>query len=310
MTQQSEPLVSVAPISVSSISNAGGEGKTTIAVVLEAALDLLGRPVQLVDVDQGMGSLSFQRPDAKSLDWGWPEDKAETVFERLRTSNAIFDFGANTLASGAPVVRLYGKVNDALARVGFRRIALVPISTNKPGAVGAATDIIRAFSHMECHSVLVNRDGTDQYDEDVSMLSALKMPHLDPVLQQFRSEMQKQGISLAELLRSPPAGWVHACDYLGMWVRGFVTQPAMIDILGGNVGAALDAAGRRDRPALRLRGLTMRNLHDEEIEDRLRLSAFGARVQEDGIWRVLDTHGLTPAGLRAAANELERRTTI
>ena len=293
-------------ISVSAVSNAGGEGKTTIAIVVEAALDLLGRPVQLVDIDQGMGSLAFQRRDARSLDWSWSEDKAETVFNRLRTGNAVFDFGANTLASGAPVVRLYGKVNEALAEIGFRRVALVPISTNKPGAVGAAKDIIRAFSHMECHAVLVNRDGSGRYDEDTSALSALEMPHLEPVLQQFRSNLQKKGFSLVEALRSPPPGWVHATDYLGMWLRAFATQPTMIDILGGDVGCALDALGRQDRPALRLRGLEVEDLHDDAIGDRLRLSAFGSLVQKNGLWRVLDTHGLTPAGLRAAADEIER----
>lgn len=299
-------LATTSLISVSAVSNAGGEGKTTIAIAVEAALDLLGYPVQLICIDQGMGSLAFQRQDAKSLDWNWSDDKADKVFDYLRTRSAVFDFGANTLASGAPVVRLYGKVNDALAGIGFRRVALVPISTNKPGAVGAANDIIRAFAHMECYAVLVDRDGSGKYDEDVAALDALQMPHLDPVMQQFRSDSQKQGISLADLLRSPPAGWVHAADYLGMWLRAFATQPTMIDILGGDVGVVLDTLGRQDRPALRLRGLAVKDLHDDAIGDRLRLSAFGSLIQKDGLWRVLDMHGLTPAGLRAAADELER----
>lgn len=307
MTIKSDLLTTTLFISVSAVSNAGGEGKTTLTIVIEAALDLLGRPVQLVDIDQGMGSLAFQRQEAKSLDWGMSDLKSDTVFERLRSGNVVFDFGANALASGTPVIRLYGKVNDALAEIGFRRVALVPISTNKPGAVGAAKDIIRAFSHMECHAVLVNRDGNGIYDEDVSALSALEMPHLDPGLQQFRTHLQSQGISLADALRSPPAGWVQATDYLGMWLRAFATQPTMIDILGGDVGAVLEALGRQDRRALRLRGLTLQDLHDDAIDDRLRLSAFGSRVQEGGLWRVLDAHGLTPAGLRAAADELERR---
>jgi hypothetical protein len=306
MSIKNDLLATASSIAVSAISNAGGEGKTTISIVVEAALDLLGRSPQLVDIDQGMGSLAFQRDQAKSLDWGMSDLKADAVFERLRGADVIFDFGANTLASGAPVVRLYGKVSDALAAIGFRRVALVPISTNKPGAVGAAKDIIRAFSHVECYAVLVNRDGSDRYDEDISGISALTMPHLDPVFQAVRTNLQQEGISLADALRSPPVGWVHATDYLGMWLRAFATQPAMIDILGGDVGPVLNALGRRNRPALRLRGLAVEDLHDDAIGDRLRLSAFGSLIQKTGLWRVLDTHGLTPAGLRAAADELER----
>ncbi len=307
MTIKNNLRATASLISVSAVSNAGGEGKTTIAIVVEAALDLLGRSVQLIDIDQGMGSLAFQRGQARSLDWGMSDLKADIVFEHLRGANVIFDFGANALASGAPVIRLYGKVNDALEEIGFRRVALVPISTNKPGAVGAAKDIIRAFSYIECHAVLVDCDNSANYDEDVSSLPAIKLSHLDPVLQQFRTNLQRQGISLADAMRSPPAGWLHATDYLGMWLRAFATQPIMIDILGGDLGAVLDALGRQDRPALRLSGVSIKNLHDDAIEDWLRLSAFGALMQKDGVWRVLDMHGLTPAGLRAAADELERK---
>lgn len=307
MTIQNELLSTASRVAISVPSNAGGEGKTTIALVMEAALDLLGRSSQLVDIDQGMGSLAFQREAAKSLDWGMPETKAGTVFERLREANVIFDFGANTLASGAPVVRLYGKVCEELAAIGFRLVALVPISTNKPGTVGAAKDIIRAFSHMECHVVLVNRDGNDQYDEGATELSGIRMPHLAPVFQEFRTNMQKQGMSLADILRSPPPGWVHATDYLAAWLREFTTQPELIDILGGDIGVVLDGLGRLPRPPLRLRGLKVEHVHDDVIGDRLGLSAFLSDVQENGLWRLLHTHGLTPAGLRAAAEELDQQ---
>ena len=301
------PLAISPLVAISSLSNAGGEGKTTIALAAEAALDLLGRAPQLVDIDQGMGSLAFQRADAKSLDWTWDEPKAPAVIERLRDRDVIFDFGANALASSAPVVRLYGKVCDALADAGFRRVALVPISTNKPGAVGAAKDIIRAFSHMECHPVLVNRDGSGHYDGDVSDLPAIGMPYLDPVLQEFRTTLQDQNISFADALRSPPPGWVNAVDYLGMWLREFATQPVMIDILGGDVGQVLDSLGRQTRPPLRLRGLAVKHLHDDAIQDLGRLSAFTSDIQTNGVWRILAKHGLTPVGLRAAAEELEQR---
>ena len=300
-------LASASTLMASSISNAGGEGKTTIAIAVDAALALLGQPAHLIDVDQGMGSLSYQRKDTKTLDWGEPPEKAEVVFKRLQDRNVVFDFGANTLASGAPVVRLYWKLCELFDAAGFRRDVFVPISTNKPGAVGAAKEIMRTCSHMNCHAVLVNRDGSNRYDEDVSMLSAIAMPHLAPALQEFRSDMQQKGLSLADLLRDPPAGWVHAVDYLGMWLREFAIQPKMIEILGGDIGPVLDQLGRRTRPTLRIRNLSVDHLHDNVIGDMVDLGAFSSLVQRGGIWRVLYAHGLTPAGLRAAADELEKR---
>lgn len=309
-TSESVPATASSLVAISSVSNAGGEGKTTIALAVEASLDLLGRASHLVDIDQGNGSLAHQREDTKSLDWGMPAPKADVVFNRLRDRNIVFDFGANTLAAGAPVVQLYDKVTNLLAKVGFRRIALVPISTNKPGGVGAARVLIRSFSHMDCYPVLVNRDGSNVYDEDVSDLSALTMPYLQPVLQTFRSARQQQGINLADVLRSPPAGWTVAADYLAMWLRSFATQPAMVDILGGDIGPVLERAGRQSRPPLMIKVRDVAALHDDVIGEQLRMSEFVVQLQRKGVWRVLHTHGLTPSGLRAAADELERGLSI
>lgn len=288
------------------MSNVGGEGKTTVAIALEAAWDLLGRPSHLVDVDPGNGSLSLQRKQAKTLDWGKPAEDAEQVFSRLQDRCTVFDFGANTLASGAPIVRLHGKVCDLLATAGHRLVALVPISTNKPGAVGAARGILRAYSYMECHAVLVNRDGNGMYDEDVSDF-VLTLPHLSPALQKIRSDFGQHGLSLADVLRSPPSGWFHAVDYLAGWLRAFATQPVIVDILGGDIGPVLDELGRRPRAEIHLGRVMAQDLHDDAVEESVQFSAFGQDVQKGGIWRVLYRHGLTPAGLRAAANELEQR---
>jgi cellulose biosynthesis protein BcsQ len=103
MIIKNELQAAASRLAISAVSNAGGEGKTTIAVVLEAALDLLGRPPQLVDIDQGMGSLAFQREDAKSLDWGMSEIKADAVFARLQDDDVIFDFGANRWLQAPPL---------------------------------------------------------------------------------------------------------------------------------------------------------------------------------------------------------------
>ena len=236
------------------------------------------------------------------------EPRADEVFRRLQDRDVVFDFGANLLASGAPVVRLYSKVNDMLAAVGFRRIALVPISTNKPGAVGAAREILRAMSHMECRAVLVNRDNSNYYDGDTSDLKPLKMPHLEPALQDFRAHLQtKLGLSLSDALRSPPDGWHYATDRLGMWLREFATQPFMIDVLGGDIGIVLNGLGRHNHPPLRVTLSSKDDLHDDAIVDYNRLSAFAMKVQRNGVWRILDAHGLTPNGLRAAAEEIERQ---
>jgi hypothetical protein len=295
-----------AKIAVASVSNAGGEGKTTAAIAIEAALDLLGRPVHLVCVDEGMGSLAFQRPDAKSLSWGEPAGNAADVFERLRDRNIIFDFGANLLASGSPAVRLFWNLSELLASDGFRLAAIIPISTNKPGATGAAKLIARAFSHVESHLLLVNRDGSNNYDENTSELPTIALPHLDPVLQAYRGMLQERGMGLADAIRSPASGWTHASDYLSMWLRDFATQPKMVDLLGGDIGPVLDGLGRKARPKLRLGKLGLDGIRDETIGTMIDLSEFSSLVQQNGIWRLLYKHGLTSGGLRSAADELEQ----
>lgn len=51
-------------------ANPGGEGKTTLTLLFEAILELLGRPVSLVDIDEGNGSLSISRGAGLGLEHG------------------------------------------------------------------------------------------------------------------------------------------------------------------------------------------------------------------------------------------------
>jgi len=112
-------------------SNAGGEGKTTLALAVEALWQLLYQPVELLDGDAGNRALRAAREHARTVGWGAKETVVPFILEETRGKHSIFDLGANALASAREIVGLIPELAREYAADGYRNIALMPVSTNK-----------------------------------------------------------------------------------------------------------------------------------------------------------------------------------
>ncbi len=280
------------------ITNAGGEGKTTIAIFLEALLDLLGSKAMLVDVDQGMGSLNIRSQDVINLDWGMTAKAAPRIYAALQNHDVIFDTGANFLASGAGVVDLFWTLKDMFKSDGHRVVCLVPVSPNKAGATGAALDLLPKLTAFETHLVLVNRDGSRAYDADLGEHATLKLEHLDTGYQTLLANWRADGLSLADVIRQPPAGYMLAVEVIAGVLSKFTQQPAIIDLVGGNVALVLAGLGRLPSEPMRYVGLSPDKLTDTQILLFRRKSRY---------YNALDEHGFTPEGVQAFAAACARQ---
>jgi CobQ/CobB/MinD/ParA nucleotide binding domain len=265
------------------ITNAGGEGKTTIAVFLEALLDLLGYKAFLVDVDQGMGSLNIRSQDVINLDWGMTAKAAPRVYAALQNHDVIFDTGANFLASGAGVVDLFWTLKDMFKSDGYRIVCLVPLSPNKAGAAGAALDLLPKLAAF---------DGSRAYDADLAGHATLKLEHLDTGYQTLLAMWQSEGLSLADVIRQPPAGYRLAVDVIAEVLSKFAQQPAITDLVGGDVTSVLAGLGRLPSEPMRFVGLSPDKLTDTQIQLFRRKSRY---------YNALDKHGFTPESVQAFA---------
>jgi hypothetical protein len=231
-------------IAIYILANPGGEGKTTLALLFEAIMELLDRPVSLVDIDEGNGSLSISRIAAQGLGWNMGPALAQRVYGDLKNVNVAMDFGANLMASGAPVIRLFYALDILLKQGGHKTTAFVPFSTNKPGASGSAQVVADdlALHGLDVCFVRVNRDGSGAFDGTVERFPSVDLSHLDTGYMALLHRMSGER-SLASLIREPEPDFELATTYIADWLRQFAGQPEIIAAVGGTIGPVLDSLG-------------------------------------------------------------------
>jgi hypothetical protein len=151
---------------VYAVANPGGEGKTTSTLVFETVFELLGKPVALLDIDEGNGALCLAREEAQALGWALGPSASPKLYAMLQHTNVALDLGANLFASGAPVVRLFYSLDGLLRNGGHTTTAFVPFSTSKLGSPGSAQTVADelALRSMNVCFIRVNRDGSNTYE--------------------------------------------------------------------------------------------------------------------------------------------------
>lgn len=210
-------------------SNAGGEGKTLLAALMKALWLLGDQPVQLICGDPGNRAAKVADESARTVGWGVQAMRASDIVASTAGQHVILDLGANTLASAREIVDLLPALRAGYASAGYRTMVLLPVSTNKTGAVEAIKVLASNLTEFEQLFVEVNRDGSGTYDKDLSAGNVIRVGHLQPGFQTYVREVVG---SLNNAVTDPQVGYEHASAYIAKWMRTFASQEPVRDLVG------------------------------------------------------------------------------
>ena len=271
------------------LSNAGGEGKTALAQMMQALLQLKDEPVVLLDGDAGNLAAKLCDETALVVGWGAQAIQAPEIVRRTAGSNVILDLGANCLASAREIVDLLPALREHYKEAGYRAVALLPASTNKIGAVDALKQLGAKLSDFEKLFVSVNRDGSNNFIGTMPTENSVNLGHLQPGFQAF---VRQHNRGLAATITNPPQGFHLAARVVGAWMRDFADQPEVRALIGPMPSQLAQA----EAPQL---SFVVHNVNDARDE------ALRENVQRSKVLRLLSQFGYTARGLRHVADLME-----
>lgn len=273
-------------------TNAGGEGKTTLALLLKALWGMARHPSEILDGDNGNRAALKADNTVGAVGWGAGPDCAPDMFQSHKGKNAIFDLGANALASKREIADLVPELGDVFAEGDYRCVAIMPLSTNKMGAGGALLALGESLTQFEKIYVRVNRDLSNCYDPDFKPASYVDLGHLAPGFQQYIRDL---GGSMAQAVLEPPPGYRNAASYVAHWMLDFVTQPAIAELFGPRPAEVILNAYPEAPPTIRFQVLHLSEITDEALVENARQSK---------ILDAIDRKGWTADGLLLVATLL------
>lgn len=273
------------------VSNAGGEGKTLLAQLIQALLQLAGEPVIMLDGDAGNQAAKVADSDAKVVGWGVDAIKARDILAATSHAHVILDLGANSLASAREIVELLPALRAVYAEVGYRTVAFLPVSTNKLGAVEAIKTLAPKIEAFEKLFVKVNRDGSRAFGGTLEGSDVVEVGHLRPG---FQAYIRQPGRTMATAVSHPTPGFGLAAVQVAEWMRDFAAQPPVFDLLG-SVPAILD---RHERP-VEIPGFAV-NVIGHATD-----AALAENIRRTRVTQAIAQAGFTPEGLRKVATLLE-----
>lgn len=269
------------------LTDAGGEGKTTIALLIRALLDLMGEPVGFLDADAGnySGSIQLQNggtgASLKTLNWQVSQGAASRILADHLDGHMIFDTGANTSASGQEITKLFPALQAQAKAAGYRTVAVMPVSTNKPGAVGALTALAANYPGWEHLFVRVNRDGSAAFENGLDLARTVDLRHLQTGYQAY---IRKVG-GLAEAIRSPLPDFGCAADHVADWMSAFARQQLVVDIFGLGPLDALAALGRAKPLHTAVQAYKLEDVTDGKLNYFAGVTAQ-MRILNEGRWGI------------------------
>lgn len=267
------------------VSNAGGEGKTLLAQLMQALWQLLDEPVHLLDGDPGNKAAKVADNTAKVVGWGVDAMKADEIVAATAGHHVILDLGANSLASAREIVDLLPALQRTYAAAGYRTIAFMPVSTNKIGSVGAIQTLALKVVQFEKLFVRINRDGSGTYDAGLTATDVIDVGHLAPGFQNY---VRRPGTSLATSVSSPDIGYNIAATFVATWMRTFATQQA-VHALVGDVPVLIDyepPPGELRFGVTRLKDTTDEALTSNIFRSRILAAIGSAGWTADGLRKV------------------------
>lgn len=278
----------VRPIFCVTMSNAGGEGKTTLALVMIALCCLEQEAVRVLDADIGNWSMRQHVDTAKMLGWGVQTIKAVDIVDDAQGAHQVLDAGANALASATEMTAMVPALQSEFAARGYETMAFFPVSTNKVGATGAVSELARKMYGFTKIFVKVDRDGSTAFDAELEEPNVIELDHLQTGFQQY---FKGPGGGLVNAMLDPPDAYREASRHVAQWLRNFAAQEPIATLFP----EALRVLKGIAQPAGKLH-FTVPNL--ENVTD----ANLAKLAQRSEIFELLNRHGWTGAGLRKAAD--------
>lgn len=202
------------------LSNAGGQGKTTIARVIKALLEIAGTaPVQILDADAGNAAASMIDPSAQRIGWGVQATVSPQIVEAYSGQHVILDLGANTMASAREIVDMLPELGAAFESAGYSTLAVYPVTPNKPGATGALEKLTQSLPVQEKLLVLNDVDGTGNFEQFELPLPIAKLGQLESGFMAYVNASESGSFSQAVL--APAEDHTILAQHLAHWMREF-----------------------------------------------------------------------------------------
>ncbi len=278
------------------LTNAGGQGKTLLARLCKSLWLMTGRPVQLLCSDPGSAMARLLDKHCKRVGWGVDRSVVPEIVSACADQFVVLDCGANLMASQREIVELVPELARQFEAAGYRNIALMPFTPNKPGAVGLLEDLAPKLPPMETYLIRNNADGSGQFEKDKDELPSIDLGHLKPGMLAYLNDAAPA--SFFDVVQSPAPNHTLVGRYVGTWMRNFVKQACRHDLFSETLPllAAVPA-----EPAIRFPV----DSPDDCRDDALLFNQFKSRILGD-----ISQHGWMPEGLRKAADELEQRLNV
>ena len=288
--------MSIFQIFIIVLINAGGEGKTTLTLLIRALFQLAEREHLLLDSDHGNFALKSRYGDdlmTKALGWNVGPETAPTIVATAKGLPVLMDAGASMLASQREIVDLLPRLRNKFADSGYRTVALIPISTNKIGAAGALKGFASKLGNFEKIVVKNDRDGSNEFEVLPKEYPLICIPQLEPGLNAYLFRSRRD---IADVVTNPEQGYIKASAHIAQWIRTFASDPQVQNLLGLEL---CESAIRRLPPApseSHFPFSTYSHVNDEFIEKHKHIFPIA-----DLIYRF----GWNAGGLRQAADVLD-----
>lgn len=278
--------------------NAGGEGKTTIAQLIRTLFQL--NACQHLGLDADCGNLALMDSAGrdlltKAVGWSVGANKAPEIVQAAKGRPVVMDTGPNMLASQREIVELLPALSSCFAAEGYRTVALLPISPNKTAAAGALARLAPKLVDYEKFVVKNNRDGSGEFGKVTDIYPQIALDNLNSGLNAYLTRSER---TIIDAIMHPDPGYTKASAYFAEWVRAFARDPNVQNLLGIQL---CETAIMRFPTSPRPNCFTL-NTYDAVNDAMLEHAEHCTYISS-----FIDHHGWSAAGLRLAADELERR---
>lgn len=277
------------------VSNAGGQGKTTLARLLKALFEINGAPVQLLDADAGNSAAMIVDPTSAKVGWGVQSVVNPDIVRAYSGKHVILDLGANTMASAREIADAIPDLIREFENAGYHSLALLPVTPNKPGAADAVVKLGGQLPAENKWLVLNDSDGTGNFEKGEFPFPIAKLEHLMPGLVAYVNATSSR--SFGDAAVSPSDDQQIAARHIAKWMGDFAKQLPFQEIFAQSA-RVLDQI---PSPAKTMFRVTAPELTKDTV--------MASYERRSVIFTGLNKYGWHAAGLRRVAEQLEQSAT-